>query len=390
MSQFKNRGSLNCLSALAVVVAFGVINGNSLAAQDATKRGSLTYGAKTDQILSYSVKIEADRGAYTDVLSGTPTYTVKESNQDGITLFFKGGVSQKIKAKPGTRLRRTGPRRGGPFSSPTSVGRSTSSTLTINSRGVIVSTKGSSSQLPYLLGNLSQLMLELLPPTGEEKWQSNRDVVISEAGGRVFGPRFRSSTDKTLTKAKELTTYSIAKSSADSVVVKKSYELKTTATVGGKPKFEITGSGHFTFDVKLGVPKSLEFDQKIIVRNADGTTEIPLKITYNLLSETERTALAEANKNRFEAAKKAIAANKAKQAKPLTDEEVKSIVADLKSDKMAQLRRALFKIIRRSPKTPNPEITAALKALTEHTNVGIRRSAERVLKKWLSGTEKKS
>src|SRR5262249_39636149 len=156
-------------------------------AADTDKTSALRYRWKAGQTYAYSVTVEIDQGEYLDVLSGTPTYTVVKADADGTKPSFRGTLAEKSEAKAGRRipLRRTRMSPFSPFtgvSSGAAAGRA--SELTINDRGEVTATQGS-SQLPYLLGNLSQLMLEPLPKGNERTWNVSQDIAIGIAEGRV-------------------------------------------------------------------------------------------------------------------------------------------------------------------------------------------------------------
>jgi len=138
-------------SALAVLFATLLATTFAASAADDKKEG-LQYAWKKGQAHAYRVTIEIDQGDYVDLLSGTPLFTVKDANMDGIQISLRGGLTERRQNKPGKRV--IGPSSiRSPFSPFTGVGPGRGMDFTINRLGEVVSSKGS-SQLPYLLGDL--------------------------------------------------------------------------------------------------------------------------------------------------------------------------------------------------------------------------------------------
>lgn len=358
-----------CLVALVFsLLAFSLPREALTAADDPTP--PLRYHWKAGQTYAYFVTVEVDQGDYLDILSGTPTYTVVKTDADGTKLTFHGTLKEKQQAKPGKRIIvRRG--RGSPFSPFTGVGPGIrgGSELTVNDRGEILSAQGS-SQLPYLLGNLSQLMLAPLPKVGERSWKVSTDIVISLAEGRLPRPGLRDDDRKQLKAVKE-TSFAIEQATKEEVTIARRYELKTGETVGGKPRFEIVGDGKLSFDLKAGVPGKLEFQQKLVIREGTTTEETPIKITFKLLDESERAKLAEA------AERPPVV-----PAEPLTEAQQTEVLADLKSGDKGRCRKAMLLLQKQDSAKPNPEIAAALEAFLTDKDQLQRLSASKALTKW--------
>ena len=356
------------------------------AAKRSKQRRPLRYGWKAGQTLAYSVTVEADCGEYVAVLKGTPTYTVQSADGDSIELLFRGtlnGLNRQKKQnihRPGRFPFRPAfrPIHHSPFSSATGVGpggllRGTE--LTMNPRGQIVRMTGS-SQLPYLLGNLSELMLETLPEKNQKKWTATKDVAITKSQGRFPRPSFLHDRDETSTTATQETVYTIQETTDNEVVIDKSYELKTAALVNGKPQFEITGTGQVHFDLAAGVPATMDFEQRLIEREGNVTKETPIKITYKLLDEAEREKLRQTT----EVATTKVAAGKA--AKPLSDSERKQTLADLASGERIRFLRRLGELQFKAPEAPDDEVASALAVHLENEQNSIRCAAAKALETW--------
>ena len=143
-----------------------------------------------------------DRSDATEFLKGVVTFTVKDASAETIRIGYYGGLTKTSKAKPGTssggpsRGPRRGPGgppgRGGPsiFSNPFAGLTQSSNELIATPRGEVQSLTGT-SQLPYLLGNLSAMFFEPLPEAGEKQWTVSNGVSITEGGRSSRPPFFR-------------------------------------------------------------------------------------------------------------------------------------------------------------------------------------------------------
>src|SRR5205823_331888 len=132
--------------------------------------------------------------------------------------------------------------------------------LVINDRGEVVSSRGT-TQLPYLLGNLAQLVLPTLPKEAEQTWKQSREFNISFAESRFPRSPLRGD-DSTVIKATQETTWKVEKVDGDTVVLSKKMEIRTAEMVTGKPRLEVQGEGKLTFNTKIGAPSKLEMEQK--------------------------------------------------------------------------------------------------------------------------------
>jgi hypothetical protein len=363
----RHHSSPFCIFALVLGVLAWALPGAAPAAEDGNVP-RLRYAWKAGQTYAYAVTVEGDYGDYLDVLSGTPTYTVLKTGPDGTQLSFRGGLSEKQQAKPGKRIL-FGPGRMTPFSPFTGVGAGArASELTANDRGEIISAQGT-SQLPYLLGNLSQLVLVPLPKEAERTWKIAREANIALAEGRL--PRLMMRDDRKVLKATDETTYTIEEATDKAVSIRKRVALATTETVDGKPRFEVTGDGTVVFDLKAGLPAKLDLQEKVFVRDAKGTDETPLKVVARLLDEAERAKLATSAEGA------ALFPNE-----PLTEALQKQAAADLKSGDKGRTLRAMALLQQKQPEKPNKEIAEALEALLADKEQVNRFSASAALKNW--------
>ena len=355
----------------------------------AAKGAGLRYAWKTGQSYGYKVKIEVDLGDEVLEMTGSPNYSVVSADKDKTVLSFRGTLMEHQRPKAGSMggpmmgprgprgMGRMGPRPGmgprmSPFSPMTGVGpfgMARTTELTVDALGNITRQEGT-SHLPFLLGNLSHLMIEPLPATDEKTWSvaHGSGVVMKEEGPPRFGPF---ANDEGFVPAKETTTYTIESATDKLVVVRKQYEFKAAATGADKPPFEISGDGKWTFNKAEGVSGALDFAMKVTFRKGGLSVDIPLKATYQLIDEAERAAMAKA-------AKEAEAERK----RPLGDKELGTAVAELKSGDRFRVMRAVQQLMMKTPEKPDAEIAKALEGLVLGQDDFGRGFAAKALENW--------
>ncbi len=376
------------MAALATSIRRNFLPAGSIAlmlvlASTTARAEKLQYGLKKGESLVYRVRIEAQRDSHTEIYAGTPSLRVTKSDLDGVAYTFSGTLSQSQKSKPGVRnfpRFPRGPR--SPFGSPlTGVGIGSplsSETVEINTRGRVVTRRGN-SQLPFLLGNLSELMIELLPEDDkQDAWSLQETTSIGMSSSSRFprprSPFGRDDADRKVLNAIEKTEYKIKSSEAGKTLVEKTYSLKTDATNRGKPKLEVTGTGTFTFDAALGGLSQADYKMSYISRDGNTTVEVPFTLTLSLLSDEERKKLETT---------RAKAVAKAKQ--PLGADEQTKLLAGLKSNDVGQPLRSLITLSQKGPDQSNPEIARALATILAGDKESLHFTAAKALEKW--GTE---
>jgi HEAT repeat protein len=356
-------------TSLAVVAALAALAGGlpRVGADEAAPE--LRYRWKPGQTYVYSVSIEADYGDYLDVLSGNVVYQVNSADQDGTKITFRGGLAEKQQLKPGQKgILLSRPRM--PFSPFTGVGAARSTDMAVNDRGKVISIKGT-SQLPFLLGNLSQLVLEKLPKDAQKTWKVSRELSIVESQSGLPRPPGLRGDDRNQIQATEDTGYAIDRATDDTATITRQVQLKTAETVAGQPRVQIEAEGTLTFDRKLGCFSKLEAQQKVIVREGGKVQETPLKISYRLLSESEKADLA-----------KTAEGAPLFPGEPLTEALQKQALDDLKSGDKGRQLKALLLLGVKEPGKPNKEIAQAIEDLLTGKDASMRFSASRALIKW--------
>lgn len=353
------------------------------AKSSSTKTPVLHYEWKKGQTYLYRVKIEADLGDDVVEMTGTPSYSVISADKDKTVVSFRGTLMEHERPKNPSHW--AGPMRHGfigprmhPFSPMTGVGpfgMGRTTELTVDPHGNIARQEGT-SQLPFLLGNLSHLMIEPLPDTAETTWTTSHDsgVIIKEGGLPHFGPR---GNDEGFVPAVERTTYTIESMTDKLAVIHKQYEFRAAATGSDKPPFEITGDGKWTFSKAEGVSSDFDFSMKVSIRKGGLSIEIPVKATYHLIDEAERAAMAKAAK-----------VNESEAKKPLSPKEITDVLADLHSGDGDRMTHAMQQLANKIPEKPNPELAKALAdAATGSTSTMAKNNAAKALEKWSTAAD---
>lgn len=370
--QYRVMQSTTFRSAMLVAPLFGCLISDSSAASP-----DLAYQFKAGSNYVYSVRIEATEPKYVATSTGNLTYSIKAANQDGITLTAKGSVSTQRKAKEGVSIRppsfgdgilRIGGFRfgslgpmGGPFATPNEV--------QIDASGRVLRETGE-AQLPQAFGALSRLVIEQLPPAGKTTFDHSTDCVLLTEE-KVSRTPMTYTLKEVRLPAKEKSSYSVGKATGNLVPVKKTYELKTFATVGGQPKFEIKGEGTNTFDVKAGMFRELVFTGSILENSENVTVRVPITMTVKLLEGEALTA-----------ALKPPPALPTPETKAVTADERASLLADLKGENKAKRSLALHRVASVKPDGAKAEVEAVLLGFLKDPDQFARQHAAKGLAVW--------
>lgn len=338
----------------------------------------LQYKWKPGQTYVYRVKIVGEQGDYGEYIKGDVTYKVQSVADDEVELdvtktLTSGQTTEHMtvlvvpSVVPHRFIRVFAMFNG-----------SKDSTITVDPSGQTIHVKDA-MQLPYLLGDLSQLMIEPLAMPKDGVWTiDNTGATVVETSYPYR--RYTRIHSYEGVPANEKSVYTIQGQTKNLVTIAKHYELTTQATVNEKPQFEAKGDGKLIFDTDRGIPSSLTFNVQVTAREATRTEEIPFRITYRLLTDEESAKIAKdaesAKKKREESAKE--------KARPMTDAEVQSVLTELESEDAARVREATKLLSDRKPSRPNPQIAKALEAamLNSENNGEIRMNAAKAMKAW--------
>jgi hypothetical protein len=189
----------------------------------------------------------------------------------------------------------------------------------------------------FLLGSIAQLFLEPIDPDGNNVWSTENEGVISITRksenndpfrwgmppglGRPFrprGPRLpgmprdplgRDQPEETVKKISglERVNYKITEVNGDRVTVRKDYQF-VTQDDERLPYLILKGVGTFVFDQKFGMPVTMTYRATITTNDEDGSSSIPLNVSYELRDPTEvkrqreetRARIAEQNRKQEE------------------------------------------------------------------------------------------
>ncbi|MFO0926968.1 MAG: trypsin-like peptidase domain-containing protein [Gemmataceae bacterium] len=230
------------------------------------------------------------------------TVTVDRSPAERFELTWRTALTSREKLKPGVL-----PLGGAlPSSMAGTPGR-----IAVDSSG---GTSGGSGgrQLPYLLGEVAQLLLEPLPPDGRTSWEVSGTCAITQNVARPFGappipfgprfgPRMRppfggpigspfADPEPETRQASERSVYTRSAPRGDTVTIHKRYELKLNPSAN-LPGVSLIGEGTVLFDVKDGLPQAVDF-KGTYTQTRDGTsTRIPVTVAYRLTTGAQREAV---------------------------------------------------------------------------------------------------
>ncbi len=215
--------------------------------------------------------------------------------------------------------------------------------LVVNAQGE-VSQQSGSVNLPYLLGPLGQVGIEVLSEDGSGTWSSRSLIVLREVktqqrqdddfpfgmrpprpgrpglgkprkgpGIDPFGRRPETTESTVLHPAVEQWAYKISKTEGDIVHIDKTWEIKTVGEKDGQPYIHASGKGTLLFDKRQGMPQSADLKASFRVR---GEPNVPLTLTVTFLGQEEMADLAKKSK---EARERAIAEAAKRKAEPPRD-----------------------------------------------------------------------
>ena len=346
--------------------------------------GPLRYQFKAGTSVVYKVEIRADRGDEIQIHSGNPEFKV-QSVEGGNAKVLLGNprLGERTEVKPGV-VRGFGPPRFPSMRFPRSPFEFQGHELTLNDRGQVVNERGS-SQVPFMLGHLANLVWESFPEEARPTWSLTEKEIISitEQSRRPF----RDDNEKERLNAEQTTDYTIKETAGDKVAIERKVSLKTVEKAGDGPRLELTLAGTYTFDKQAGVPESMSYDGQVVVREANTTTRVPLAIRINRLNDEELAKLRE-EQARLAAEMKArqdLAA--AERKKPLAEDERGELLAGLTSGDKNKIRSALQKLKDKEPPQADAEIGRQIAPHLASDDLFLRQFSAEALEKWATPAE---
>jgi hypothetical protein len=352
------------------------------------------YRWQPNQQFAYDVQVTADLPDKVETLSGRIVYRVRSTGEP-LKISYQGGLAKSAKNKPSASSRPGpfgppgffAPPPPGPFDRPVNPFQGltqTSNEITLTSQGEVQAMEGS-SQLPYLLGNLSLLVFEPLPESDQPSWKVESGVTIAQKAERSRGfgpfgdPFFRPGNDKDKTRAGEdSTSFTLNKEMGQLVSYQKTYRLHSP---GDEATITIDGNGTWTFNRQLGMSESLDFNQKISIQRENVSLAIPVTVKYRRMSDEEWAKL-EQERMAAETAKREEAERKAAEAKakadaPIAGAERQQVLATLASGG-ANLEATLKMLAGKTPRS-DEELAKAIERYTNHPQSPVRDLARKAL-----------
>lgn len=353
----------------------------------------LRYSINEGEVVAYRVTIEAQTPSSKDTMTGIISFTGKRSKEDLVAVKYSGSLNRRRTTSRSNRRGGFGP----PSmpSLPGFMGNNSMGGLYTNSNDLVLDRMGGvrsltgQSHLPYLLGNLSLLPFEALPPREINEWTVGKGVAVTEnSGSPFFGGPFRSQT-KTRTGGSESATYKLVKSTNKNAEISKTYELSLPASSPGDESIKVSGTGQFVFNKKLGVTESANLTNKLVIEERGTTTTIPVSIkwermtaeAYEAHQKQRKESIARSQKLHKERMEKEAAAAKAAAGKKLEPDAKKAILADLNSSHWPAAATRLRKMKRFHPHPDDFDVAMQVKALQSHKVIGVSMPAKDLWKK---------
>ncbi len=357
----------------------------------------LCYSWQPGKKFSYEVTVTVDSPTAVITYKGMTHYTVDSVAGDQIRVVYRGGLSESnklnIASSPGSPFGRGSFNPGPPmgfrsmFEKPEFAGKvQTTNTISMTNYGSILSMEGD-SQLPFLLGNVSLLPFEPLPNEPRKDWAVNSGITIAEKSDnddRFFVPRgpFAHQQGKSVQHAGiDEANYAIQSNDLEKIVIRKTSRL-TMPEIAGKPSYEMTGEGTWTFDKSAHIPKESSYNLKLKLKDKNLEVTIPISIKFNHVpAEVIAKMEAEAQQKTKEKAD-AVAAAKEMAEKPLTSDEKQAFLDALNSKDESLSQAALSALSLKTPKEPDPELALAIRPYLNHASKTVSAPAHKALLNW--------
>lgn len=356
----------------------------------------LHYQIQPQQIVPYQVDITVKTPTTVETMSGLIAFTGKAVNDKSCTVVFVGNLSQQTKYTDNRGQRsRFGIRRGMP-PLPGFMGQGvsfgglfrTTNTLVIGHQGDIQSLTGQ-SQLPWLLGNLSLLPFEALPPDERQEWEVDSGISVTEQEeSPFFGGPFRGNT-RVKVGGKESSKYKILSDDGKLVTIQKTYHLISPAASKEDEATEINGTGTFVFNREWNCSESLKMEQTLVVTKEASNINLPMTIAFHRVPQEDwdaqeaRLAELQANARKASAERQAKQDAAAKEAagKKLSAEAKAEIMRDLNAKHWPDVQDQLQKLKRFEPHPDDFDIAMRVKELQDHKVVGVFLKARELWKR---------
>jgi hypothetical protein len=236
--------------------------------------------------------------------------------------------------------------------------------------------------LPCVLGPVALLMIDPMPPQGQKSWSvdGNVDLFKTQESDYYRSPMFSRPTQTRWT-SRQNADYTLAGADGDLAVIRKTYRLVTDQETDGKPLLEQVGHGEIRFDVKAGVPASLEMEYSITVHDEGVTVGISTTLKTRLLSKSEAEELRQKKEAELAAAKERAA--EAARPKPIDDAELDQVLSDIAKGDDKKVQDAVKRLALAIPiESRRREVAAALETVLERRARMTASNAVKALGEW--------
>jgi hypothetical protein len=347
---------------------------------------TLTYAFKSGERYVYDVQIEAQTLDVDEKLSGESSYKVMsiDANSGQITLVHSAGLTQTRRQRPGRPL--------GPPPWTTGIIRDLNRPreVVIDPAGHVVRQQ-TKSELPYRLGNIWSLAIVPFEK-GQEKWQVQRDIQLTDAQIEYWLPRSREDAREVARPAKEIVDFAIGEKKADLLNIETKYAMATVEQLEGLPRLELKGAGTIEFDTKLGIIRSLQEKLTLRCNDPNITIKVPVSVSVKWLSPeqvAQRRAAQEAQMQRLaiEGPKAAAAARQAaeesRKPKPIDNPGLNAALAAIQQQDKSKVLDALRTLSASAPiDARRPEVARVLVGLIDQVDDFVHLEAIKALGRW--------
>lgn len=255
-----------------------LILGGCLSLTAGAHAAGLKY-APTEEPARYAVRITAAEPEYTDILKGDVKLDIAQ-RKDGLATATTGVLQSSQRTndglatftKLGSRLTHLS------FGAPAMA-----SAFNIDPSGSATAPAASAAKTtpelpPFMLGDLSRILLQPLSSNGASPWELDRDCAI------IIQPADRRSGSKPIIlPAHEHAIYNLGDTTAERAQISERYEVKTNELVNGAPRVQVTTDGFVTFDTRTGIPHSIDLKGTLFTTSAAGTEKTPITVYARLL-----------------------------------------------------------------------------------------------------------
>lgn len=227
----------------------------------------------------YQMKIEADQGTWIEELSGRVEYQVR--GYDPAPYLSTMGTMWK-------RIRRA-KANSAPFDReliqpPFPIGQSQFHLIhPLHDACGQPSPAAPPGRDVLLFANLPARLLRPRWSSSSLTWNASDPAPLRVTGDTIPYPSHPLLADLDISAVEKIV-FHLEASDGDRTTARKHYELCSLEKLASGPRLEISGDGSGVLDLKRWIPLAFEFTARITLRDRNQTAEIPLRLTYHLMS----------------------------------------------------------------------------------------------------------